>query len=95
MLSYAFLSHAKLFTHQTYRKLTISFFALAAAMLACSVPFAIADKVYSPTDYLVPALNGLPAVMLLFVATLLVKLIKRRNLDKHGPHLMKSKAQEQ
>ena len=62
---------------------------------ACSVPFAIADKVYSPTDYLVPALNGLPAVMLLFVATLLVKLIKRRNLDKHGSHLMKSKAQGQ
>jgi transcriptional regulator with XRE-family HTH domain len=61
------------------RKLIILFLLSIMAMFACAIPFAINDKVYHSTDYLMPVWSALPPVFLLFVVTLLAKFIKRRH----------------
>ncbi len=66
----------------TFRRLFLFFLAMVAAILACTVPFAVTDKVFSLPDYLLPMWSGAVALLLLFIVTVSAKLIKRAVADK-------------
>ena len=63
----------------TFRKILAYFLSIVVAMFACAIPFAIADRVFSFGDYLLPIWRGLPAVLLLFAVTFAAKFIKHRH----------------
>ena len=66
----------------TFRKILIYFSAIVIAMFACVIPFAVADRVFTFTDYLLPIWRGLPAVFLLFIVTLVAKYLKHRHNEQ-------------
>ena len=63
-------------------KLLIFFFATVAAILACTIPFAAADKIYTPVDYIWSMWNALAVLLLSAAVILSAKLIKRRRMKQ-------------
>lgn len=61
----------------TYRRLFTFLFATILAMFACALPFAIADKVFGYTDYLLPIWNGAIITLIFFVIVVTAKVLKR------------------
>jgi transcriptional regulator with XRE-family HTH domain len=62
----------------SFRKLFLFYLVMIAAMLACTVPFGVTDKVFGLSDYLFPLWIGLIVVLLFFLVIVSAKLIKRR-----------------